>query len=318
MRIGPAIAALRNDRTRQLRAQAMMFAARDAWQGKAGVARVLAGLDEFGRGAPLSACRALAELFAAGDAAGQFVAGFCAAFATALADEPFGQLPFRHSFDGVLATLLLARSSAARLTLVAQEPGDFETTSVLLSDAVRHDAVIAGEATARLTRRLADGTFEHRQMHLAMGERSALDLARQMLFVTRVERRLVTLRLHRAAPAPGPVREYSLADGRLLQKTAGDICHSRHEMMVNLLGRMKRREAAPLMAEIAGEEWPDSLRWEALRESLALDAASGFAALDRLARSPADPLAMAAGVLRAQLLEAHPELIAYQESLCRE
>jgi len=318
MRVAPAIAALRKDRAPQVRAQAAMFAARDGWQAEAAVAQVLVDLEEFGRGAPLSACLALAELFAAGEAARQFADGFCSAFAGALGGEPFGQLPFRHGFDGVLSTLLLARSGKARLTLVAHEPGEYGASSVLFSDGVRHDAVIAGEATARLTTRLADGSFEHDRLNLALHARLALDLSRKALFVERVERRLVALRLQRDAPMPGPVREFSLADGRLLQQSAGDVRHSRLEMMCALLGRMERREAAPLIAEIAGEAWPDTLRWQALREALALDTATGFAALGRIARSSLDPLAAPAGALRAQLIEAHPELLQLEETQCRE
>ncbi|HEY7806280.1 MAG TPA: hypothetical protein VIC34_03685 [Croceibacterium sp.] len=318
MRVAPDIAALRKDRAPQLQAQAAMFAAREAWQFEAGVAQVLADLEEFGRGAPLSSCLALAELFATGEAAGQFADRFSSAFAGVLAREPLGQLPFRHGYDGVLSTLLLARSGPARLTLVAHEPGKYEASSVLFSDGARHDAVIAGEATARLTTRLVDGSFEHDRLNLAAQARLALDLSRKALFVERVERRLVALRLQRDAPMAGPVREFSLADGRLLQQSAGEPRHSRHEMMVALLGRMKRREAAPLIAEIAGEAWPDTLRWQALREALALDTAIGFAALGRIARSSLDPLAVPAGALRAQLIEAHPELRQFEEAQCRE
>jgi hypothetical protein len=89
-------------------------------------------------------------------------------------------------------------------------------------------------------------------------------------------------------------------------------------MMLSLLGRMKRREAAPLMAAIAEEDGPDALRWEALREALALDTAAGFAALCRVARAPLDPLAEPAGALRAQLVKMHPELLALKEARCRE
>lgn len=113
------------------------------------------------------------------------------------------------------------------------------------------------------------------------------------------------------------MREYALADGALLKQTAGEVRQSRHETMLALLGRMKRREAVPVMAAIACQSGADSLRWEALRESLALDTAQGFAALCALARSPLDPLAAPAGALRAQLVEAHPRLRAFEEERCR-
>ncbi len=317
MRVDPAIAALRSDRSPQQRAQAAMFAARDAWRRQARVAPVLAQLEDFGRGQPLAECPDLSRLFAEGGTAEAFAAGLCSAFAATLADEPFGQLPFRHGFDGVLSTLLLARSGTARLSLVSFEPGERHSESATFSDATRRDAVIAGCATGRLTARSAGGAIGSERVVIASGDSLALDLSRQALLVERVERRLVVLRLHRDAPAPRPTCEYALNDGRLLQKSAGDIRHSRQQAMLAVLGRMKRGDAAPIMSEMSGEDRPEELRWEALREALALDTATGFAALASIARSPLDPLAAPAGALRAQLIEAHPELCALEEAPCR-
>ena len=140
MRVDPAIAALRGERTPQRRAQATMVAACDAWRAEARVAPILADLAKYGGGASLAECPALARLFAPGADAARFADGFGAVFAKALAGEPLGQLPFRHNFDGALATLLLARAGTAQLTLIAQEPGDYQTTSAIFSDAARHDA----------------------------------------------------------------------------------------------------------------------------------------------------------------------------------
>jgi hypothetical protein len=297
--------------------QAAMFAVRDAWRGEARIAPVFAAFDAYAAGAPLADCPALTELFDRGAAAEAFVADLGSTFAEALAREPFGQVPFRHACDETLSTLLLARAGTARLSLLAQEPGEYSSAGVAFSDAMRHEAVIKGEGRARLTTRRPDGALEHDPLPLARGATATLDLVHQALFVERVERRLVRLRLQRDARSPGPTREYALADGRLLQQSAGDIRHSRHEMMLALLGRMKRTETAPLIAAVAVEEGPDVLRWQALREALALDTASGFAVLCRVARSPNDPLAAPAGVLRAQLVEAHPELLAFEEAQCR-
>jgi hypothetical protein len=317
MRVDPAIAAMRGDRTPQRGAQAAMIAACEAWRAEARVAPIFEDLERYGSGAMLAECPGLARLFGQGEEAAQFAGRFSAVYSAALAGEPFGQVPFRHNFDGALSTLLLARTGAAQLTLTALEPGDYETASVTFSDADRHDAIIAGTAQGRATECSPDGALVHREVRLEPGRRLALDLSREAVFVGRVERRLVTLRLHRTASAPGPMREYALADGALLQQAAGAIGHSRHEMMLALLGRMKRREAAPLMAEMAAEAGPDSLRWEALREALALDTAQGFVALCRVARSALDPLAAPAGALRAQLIEAHPQLRVLEEAQCR-
>ncbi|GGC24572.1 hypothetical protein GCM10011371_10270 [Novosphingobium marinum] len=62
------------------------------------------------------------------------------------------------------------------------------------------------------------------------------------------------------------------------------------------------------MAAIARESGSPALRWQALRECLSLDTLAGFTVLTEIARSPSDELAPAAGALRSQLVEAHPEL----------
>ena len=87
--------------------------------------------------------------------------------------------------------------------------------------------------------------------------------------------------------------------------------------MLALLGRMGRREAAPTMAAMARESGSEALRWQALRECLALDTKEGFEALTDVARATGDPLAMPAGALRAQLVEAHPELLSLVPVPCR-
>ncbi len=294
-----------------------MVAACDAWRAEARIAPVFADLRKYGGGAALPECASLGRLFAPGAEAEDFVGRFCAAYTRALLGEPLGQLPFRHDFDGALSTLLLGRSGAAQLTLTSLEPGEYEAASVTFSDGQGHDAIIAGAAQAREIRRGQDGALAHREMRLEAGRRLTFEFSRRVLLVSRIERRLVTLRLQRAAAVPGPVREYALADGAPLKQAAGAIRDSRHEMMLALLGRMKRGEAAPVMAEIARESGPESLRWEALREALALDTAQGFAALCAVSRSPLDPLAASAGALRAQLIEAHPRLRAFAEALCR-
>ena len=75
-----------------------------------------------------------------------------------------------------------------------------------------------------------------------------------------------------------------------------------------LLGRMGRTDAAPQLAGIACEPGSAALRWQALRECLSLDTATGFDALSEVARRADDELAAAAGALRSQLVEAYPQL----------
>lgn len=317
MRIDPAIAAMRRDPALQRRAQAAMAAAGDEWRREPAVAVMLAELERFGAGEPLETCPALDAAFIDREAAGDLAASLCGHFAGLLAQEPFGHPPFRHGFDGKVSTLLLASAGRAQLILHAREPGSYDHTSAGFSDALRYEAVLAGSAHARIVRLGGmPATISTESLKLAPSARLALDLSCEALQVLRVERRLVALRLHRLDAAPRPSREYSLGDGALLHQAASDIRTSRQEMMLALLGRMERREAAPEIAALAREPGDDSLRWQALRECLALDTAEGFRALRDVARCAGDPLAAPAGALRAQLVEAHPQLLALEDGPC--
>lgn len=309
MRIDPAIAALRRDRAPQRRAQAATATAVDAWRAVPEVRGVLADFERYAGGAQIEACPDLLAVFAEGDAAPAFVAPLVGTLCAALAAEPFGHPPFRHGFARGTSTLLLARRGAAQLVLHACEPGRRAFDAAGFSDGERREAVLAGQARARVVcRRGRFGLFAERRLALEPGTRLALDLREEALQVLETRRRLVALRLHRSASPAGPSREYDVAGGTLLRQIAGDIRTSRHEAMLALLGRMRRGDAAPVMAAIAREPGDASLRWQALRECLALDTAAGFAALCHVAEAADDPLAGPAAALRAQLVEAHPEL----------
>lgn len=297
-----------------------MKAAGDEWRAEPAVSGVLAGLERFGTGAPLEACPALEAALASPLAGAEFAASLCRRFGGLLAREHLGHLPFRHAFDGWVSTLLLARAGRAQLVLHAREPGHRDYLSASFSDALRYEAVLAGFAEARIVRLNASPgrvALANEAVELSAGTRLALDLSCEVLQVQRVERRLVSLRLDRFAAEPRPSREYAVESGALVHQSAGDVRASRHEMMVALLGRLGRVEAAPEMAALACGRGDDSLRWQALRECLALDTAEGFRALCAIARGEGDALAPPAGALRAQLVEAHPQLLAVEGAECR-
>jgi len=84
--------------------------------------------------------------------------------------------------------------------------------------------------------------------------------------------------------------------------------------MIAVLGRMECREAAPVLAEIAAQEGADSLRWQALREGLVLDTATGFRTLCAVAETACDPLAAPAAALRDSLVRAHPSLRSLEDA----
>ena len=317
MRLDPAIAALQRDRALQRRAQATTAAACDSWRTTPEARAVRAECARSGAGAPLLSCPALLALFTDRESAAGLIATLVRALCRALAAEPFGHPPLRHGYARGAATLLLARAGRAQLVLHAAEPGERSFDVAGFSDGERREAVLAGEARARIVRRRGRfGRFAEHRLALGPGDRLALDLREEALQLLAVERRLVALRLHRTARNPEPTREYDLVSGALLRQAAGDIRASRLEAALALLGRMRRGEAAPVMAEIAREPGDASLRWQALRECLALDTALGVAALGDLAASAGDPLAAPAGALRAELVEAHPGLRTLDYAAC--
>ncbi|WP_340589423.1 hypothetical protein [Erythrobacter alti] len=297
-----------------------MDAARDAWRSEQGAEQLMDELGQFGGGAPLCACPMLEQVFTETGDGERLMALLSRHYCAALADNPIGHPPFRHGFNGTAGTILLARSGRAQLMIQSREPGETSTSAYIFSDAERFDAVLAGEADARIVRARSAGDggkkFETEQLSLRGGERIALDLQSETLLVDRVTRRLVVLRLVRSAAEPQPGRQYDAETGDMLMQTAATIATSRQEAIIALLGRMNRTDAAPEMARTALGEGDVSLRWQALRECLALDSEQGFCALSQLARRADDPLAASAGALRAQLLETHAELAQLETAQC--
>lgn len=311
MHLHPDIAALRSDDAPQRQAQSALFAAVDDWRGLPGVVPVLAALEGYGQSVDLRQCHALAALFEPGGPAGAFAALFAADMARAVGEAPLGHLPLRHFTDGAVSTLLLARSSRAALFLTAVSGSALADqpppVSISFAAAEAHEAVVAGSARAERVTCGADG-LRLDPLLLEPGTAFGRDCRREALVLREVNGTLVSLRLQRRAEHPEPTREVELASGRQVHQAAARAQDSRRELMIALLGRMGRTDAAPVVAEIAHGTCPDGLRWQALRECLALDTATGFTALSAIAGTPGDGLALPAGALRTQLIEAHPLL----------
>lgn len=319
MRIDPELRALRGDTASQRKAQETLESARDAW--RSGPARAaLDALATFGGGAALEDCGPLAALFDGSGTALALVGDLVASILGALRDHPLGQVPLRHQHSDGLSVLQLAQSGRATLTLLAYaDTGAEPPASACFAGGERHEVVLSGAADILLLELLKEGAdraaIDCRVRRVVSGEVLHLAGANRTKSVRRVHGNMVVLRLARSEQVPCGAREYALADGRLLHRASGSRSESRHELALAVLGRMGRRDAAPLMAEMAGEG-SDHIRWQALRECLALDTLSGFAVLVRMARDPADPLAAAAGALRAQLLETYPQLAAIEVLPC--
>jgi hypothetical protein len=322
MIIHPALRALRVDDRPQRLAQDRMVNAIQAWREDPENAPVLADVAAFATSRPLAACPALSALFEEGDdAARRFAGSFMRATADTLSAEPLGHVALRHFTDGTLSTLQLAREGNVSLSLVATDGAELarRPSPVTADFGPREcwETVLAGEGEAELIEcRAVDdqGKADLRRRVIALhpGKVICRDADRQSLQVRTVSGCLVSLRLLRRREHAGVTREFALGDGMMVHQAAANPRDSRIELMLALLGRMNRTDAAPLMAELAVGSGTAGLRWQALRECLALDTQAGFAALQSLAGRETDDLLVPARSLRDQLLAAYPQLSGIQ------
>lgn len=317
MQIHPDLRALRGDDTPQRNAQYAFIAVIREWREGGDMARLLSEIDAFAEGCDIDDCPTLSAVFDEySDAADTLIAEFVQVALKCLVKRPLGQVPLRHFTDGVTSRLLLARSGNVTLTLVAVDGDGFadgpDPITADFSPCEVWDRVLAGSAVADLVDRLPleekRALLDRMEIELETGDVLFRRGERQSLLLREVTGRLVTLRLQRRHVNAGPTREYSLADGELVHQAAGNPQDSRLELMMALVGRMNRTDTAPVLADIARGEGSQALRWQALRECLALDTRIGFGALTEIARSEKDELAVPAGALRSQLVETHPQL----------
>jgi len=317
MLIGPELMALRADDTPQRLIQRRLVDQSNAWRRTGPGARLEAELLRLANGAALADLPQLAVLFTPGDpAAADLVGGVAGWLLDELAREPLGQVPLRHQCDRTLATLVLARCHGASLAVQAIDGAGLAlkppAQSVTFAANQHWERVMAGSAMVERVRIVGrtETSVELAREQAVLGagsvaHRNGRDMAQ---IFTRVPGIAVLLKLQRLDGSGALSCEYALDDGRLVHQAAGTPRDSRLELTAALLGRMGRSDAAPLLAAMAEEAGSPHLRWQALRECLGLDSGTGFAALTAIARRGEDSLAVPAGALRAQLLEAYPQL----------
>ncbi|MCJ2178563.1 hypothetical protein [Novosphingobium album (ex Hu et al. 2023)] len=317
------LARCRQDASEWEHGQAELARRLAGWRASPAVAPVLSAMNRFGGGDTLETCGPLAELFSGeSGVAMDFVRSFAAAGLAGLRDHPLGQLPLLHGTRTAAPALVLASAGRASLALAAYDGSVLDTlpppktakfvpretwVHVLEGSGIADLVLLRDEETQEGRRVLHSGSID-----LQPGTVTYRYGRRQALQVRSARGSLVLLRLQRRFPDREPVREYSLPDGALVHQTAARAEDTMLELAVSLLGRMGRRDAVtPLVRLASGVTDPDagqSLRWQALREALAMDPAAGLDLLAMLATSPGDALARPAAALRASLLEARPEL----------
>lgn len=324
MRVDPAITALTTE-------PAPLRGAGEAvrgWSAEPAVARLLEELNRFANGAAVGACPTLASLFLGGRTASAFAASAARAAVQHLRSAPLLLWPWRHFSNGVLHSVTLASAGPASLSLAlidgaawtaARDPAAPDLAA--FQPGLLHAVVVAGAACGRILRNRADdpatARIEAEALALTPGAMFAIDGAREALALDSIAGHLLTLRLYRRPDGDTPARQFDVASGALVHQTAGKGDDSRAELMMALLRAMDRRDAAPAFAALVRTGAP-AARWQALRESLALDSAAGFAALIEVAGQADDPLAAPARALVESLVTQHPAFArAREDMLCR-
>lgn len=317
MHIDTALRALRGDDPAQRQAQEAMERAALAWRQSEATQRIEEELARFGEGCDWEDCDELVRLIDSHRVAGDLVESLFGRLTHVLEQYPFAHVPFRHQFAGGTAMLQLAQAGPAALVLLAYDEcaAVARPESVSFSDVERHEIVLAGAADLRIAELVREegnrAAIDCEPRRIVAGEAMHFG-ASSTRICERIHGRMVVLRVARSPQFPQPSRAFRLDDGLLLQRASGDRAESQREMAMVVLGRMGRTDAAPLLAGLVFEG-SDHFRWQALRECLALDSALGFATLERLAARTEDPLAVQAGLLRARLIEMHPQFAAIRE-----
>ncbi|WP_336987012.1 hypothetical protein [Altererythrobacter aquiaggeris] len=305
------LCSLRRSPVLQRIAQARVSRAQTEWTLDPLNVRIQTDLAHFAQGAALDERAALNSLLCASGNAERLLERMFGYFLPVLDEHCLAQLPFRYDHSAGRSVLVLGRSGEAMLTLVLNDgslPKDqADQTTVRFSSIERYEIVVAGAAKMRVVERQAGAPPTQIPYDLKRGSAFALDCERQASILGAVAGRLMRLRLSRPHQAIKPAQEIALATGELVHQAAGSQDDSRHELMIALLGRMGRLDAAPIIAEMSAEG-SDHLRWQALRECLALDTSRGFSALLTVADTDGDGLSEHAAKLRDQLISRFPDL----------
>ncbi len=317
MYVRPEMQALREDDAPQRQAQADLSGILKAWRSSRQGSGIEQSITAYASGTEIEHLPPLARLFEGDDPSARRLAeDFTARFTGALRAHPWGQVPVPSILDDTTATLVLASAASAKLVIKAID-GDAlrlrpRALTAAFSPGETHDHVLAGSGCGRRAQIAAESDARAELIitpcELVPGTITRRDGACQSLLIDKVSATLVILRLQRRPDCGSVTREFSLADGAMVHQATANPRESRLELTAALLGRMGRSDAAPLLAAMAEEQSGLSLRWQALKESLGLDTAEGFAALTRIAGRAGDALAGPANTMRSQLLATYPQL----------
>jgi HEAT repeats len=236
------------------------------------------------------------------------------------ADDSFAMPPIRMFGGGALGGLILAEVPPITLSLmilplsqpvsraasvifspghgltqiVRSRGGHFQRYRVALSDAERAGGFCAG--TAASLAMIAEGP-------LADGDQSRVDQQCESFNLTAGDGDLVMLQLFVHQASRVPMREYDPATGRLVRAAAAGRATSFRQMGLAVLRAFGRTDAVPqFLAALADEDF--AMRWQVMRELLALDATSALPHLTAMATGDPHPEVRAAATATLALLRA--------------
>ena len=277
------------------------------------LAAVLEELLRYGEGGDFAHCPALVALFEHLRSARDILRPLIGRLTALHRAYPLAQLAFRHRSQAGAHVLQIAARGHATLSLVLQDQdAGAEHIIATFADADQREVVLTGKANACLFEIVAEERdrviLNSVRTELQSGARMKCTGPRQSRLIKPSHDSLLTLRLARAAGSPGPTRRVDVRSGRIVHRASGNAADSRAELAMLLLGRMGRDDALPVLATRT-RTGDAQLRWQALRQCLALDAATGLPLLERIAKDHADPLCQAARALLAQLQRERSSLL---------
>lgn len=277
------------------------------------LAAVLEELLRYGEGGDFAHCPALVALFEHTGAARDLLRPLIGRLTALHRAYPLAQLAFRHRSQAGAHVLQIAARGHATLSLVLQDQdAGAEHIIATFADADQREVVLTGKANACLFEIVAEERdrviLNSVRTELQSGARMKCTGPRQSRLIKPSHDSLLTLRLARTAGRPRPTRRIDVRSGRIVHRASGNAADSRAELAMLLLGRMGRDDALPVLATRT-RTGDAQLRWQALRQCLALDAATGLPLLERIAKDHADPLYQAARALLAQLQRERSSLL---------
>lgn len=251
-----------------------------------------------------------------------WVAPLLSPWIDALAGDPWFAPPLRAARDPLRTSAILAEGPHALLiattvsadTLRARPPATTLIVSGRLAVTRYHRAGGAtllawdtGVAGADFAAAGAPRAVALPPQALADGAIVTLDGRRHAHLVEGASADLVTLTVAPRAVAgdAGMTREYDRGTGALLRVAGNDEAGSRTRMLLTLLRLSQRRDAAPCF-DAATRHPAFHLRWAAMREWLALDAAAAATRLRAMARDDPNAEVGAAAAATLPLLEVAP------------